>query len=493
MAYSRGSFGFGTKLVLTILLALLAGFSWAWFERKGFTFDFGGGKEQPPKKEEPAPAKDAKKDNGTTPKGTPDPKTDPKKEDTTPAAGAYTDKDLGSIFTKIDAHLGQARYREAWEELGQIKEIRLGTEDHRKRVRGYRDRVQGYLKLIAETSRGGTVLMPTMTQLEFTNGNKIVVRKLQEDRDTYHFEDIRGIRSSQPKTAFKAVKKLDSAQAFVQVWEALKSKAYLAGVEAVDEKVNGLYQYRFQDRPNRKVTGWQYFELADFAATNGANRLVTTLFDEALKRDPNVVSTVHETKGRIMVDVLFYFLSIDSVEDAEYTLTKILTPHYSDTRAYRERLYGDSEARQIIAAMLKQEVKIVEPDPKKEDEPIVVKPPDKKDDPVRTDPEEKRSEPTSQPMPPEAPDRVKRLVAEGDKHFDAGMDHLLKSDPNANPDGWADENKKALGEFQKATASYGEAQDEYPKNVEVPRPLLDRFREATMRMSLCRKRSVSSK
>lgn len=498
MAYSRGSFGFGGKLLLTILVALMAGFVWAWVERKGLKFDFGGDTSTPDKKEDVAkdPAKDPKRENGTTPKGTPDKNGGkPDKKDDTTSPGAYTDGEISSMLSGVDRHLGEARYREAWESLQQIKEIRVGTDDHRMRVRRARERVQQYLRLVAETQRGGTVLMPTMTRLDFTNGNKIVVRKLQEDRDNYHFEDIRGIRSSRPKTDFKSVKKLDQIQAFVEIWDALKQRAFTMGIDAIDEKVNGIYQYRFQDRANRKATGWQYFELADFAATNGANRLVTTLFDAALQRDPQVVSTVHETKGRIMVDVLFYFLSIDSREDAEYTLTKILTPHYSDTRAYRERLYGDAEARELISALLKHEVKIREPETKRDDDPVVVvKPPDKKDDPPsKTDPDERPNSPTSVDMPANAPAAVKKLVDDGDAAFDTGMKHLLNSDPNANPDGWTTENKKALAEFQKAASKYGEAQELYPRDQEVPRALLDRFREAQMRMSLCRKRSVSSK
>ncbi len=72
------------------------------------------------------------------------------------------------------------------------------------------------------------------------------------------------------------------------------------------------------------------------------------------------------------------------------------------------------------------------------------------------------------------------------------MRHLAASDPNVNPEGWADENRRALECFNRAQKEcYGPAQDLYAAGVQVPRPLLDRTRESAMRQSLCRKRAVS--
>jgi hypothetical protein len=80
-------------------------------------------------------------------------------------------------------------------------------------------------------------------------------------------------------------------------------------------------------------------------------------------------------------------------------------------------------------------------------------------------------------------------VAKGDKAFDEGMKHLLNSDPSANPDGWSKENSAALELFRKANQeAYLVAQDKY--STGWPQPLLDRVRETTMRVALCRKRSV---
>jgi hypothetical protein len=94
-------------------------------------------------------------------------------------------------------------------------------------------------------------------------------------------------------------------------------------------------------------------------------------------------------------------------------------------------------------------------------------------------------------LPSGTPPDVVELVAKGDKNFDEGMKHLLASDPSVNPDGWSQENTKALELFRKANQeSYLPAQEKYTTGW--PQSLLDRVRETTMRVALCRKRSVRS-
>jgi len=58
------------------------------------------------------------------------------------------------------------------------------------------------------------------------------------------------------------------------------------------------------------------------------------------------------------------------------------------------------------------------------------------------------------------------------------MKHLRRLDPEANPTGWADENKKAHELFIKASEEcYVPAADAF-KARDVPLQLLDRIREA---------------
>ena len=87
--------------------------------------------------------------------------------------------------------------------------------------------------------------------------------------------------------------------------------------------------------------------------------------------------------------------------------------------------------------------------------------------------------------------KIVKLVAEGDRCYLAAMEHLKRSDPRINPDGWKDENEQARILFKAANdEGYLLAQDEYPKGP-IPQCLLDRVRETQMRCLLCRKRRVS--
>ena len=80
-----------------------------------------------------------------------------------------------------------------------------------------------------------------------------------------------------------------------------------------------------------------------------------------------------------------------------------------------------------------------------------------------------------------------------DKFYNEAMVHLQASNPAVNPDGWADENKKALKLFMQANGEgFMPAQELYPGGG-IPTALLDRVRETSMRTALCRKRSVSTR
>ena len=95
-------------------------------------------------------------------------------------------------------------------------------------------------------------------------------------------------------------------------------------------------------------------------------------------------------------------------------------------------------------------------------------------------------------MPDGTNAKISDFVVKGDRLFNEAMVHLRNSDPSINPDGWADENKKALKLFMQANGEcYLPAQDSYSSGI--PTQLLDRVRETSMRTALCRKRSVSTR
>ena len=285
--------------------------------------------------------------------------------------------------------------------------------------------------------------------------------------------------------------------------------------QRLEERKPQIRPHTYRPKGVKRTTGLQFFDLADFSARNGLNDELMTLFDEALKRDPKIVTTVHEVKANRMVNVLLYFLSINSGDDAQNALDH-LKNHYGDTRAYRENVATDKDVMLAIELILNPPpptpLAVARPPSSPSRRPVDPTPTPKPADPTPADTSprpvpppaavpnptprpspRKRREPTEAPVP-DASGRVRSLVAKGDAYFKKAMVHLLNSDPNINPDGWGTENKKALEYFFKANnEGYVLAQDQYTNNAAIPKALLDRVREATMRSSLCRKRSVSTR
>ncbi len=269
-----------------------------------------------------------------------------------------------------------------------------------------------------------------------------------------------------------------------------------------------------KEKPGRKATSLQIFDLADFCARNGANDKLVPLFDEALARDPELLTTVHEAKADRMVEVLIYFLSINAASDARKT-QEILKDRYADTKSYRDRVANDADIANAIDLVLKRPAskpmakldppptpKPATPGPK----PVENKP--ETPDPAPANPAPKPAEPpqpaetvrngdapiepTSAAMPDGTNAKISDLIVKGDRLFNEAMVHLRNSDPSINPDGWADENKKALKLFMQANGEcYLPAQDSYATGI--PTQLLDLVRETSMRTALCRKRSVSTR
>jgi hypothetical protein len=305
---------------------------------------------------------------------------------------------------------------------------------------------------------------------------------------------------------------LEAVYARVEVNEELKKQARYKGLNV---ETDALKPLAVKDQPGKNATGLQIFDLADFCARNGANNHLLPLFDEALMRDPDLLVTVHETKADRMVEVLIYFLSINSSADARRT-ADLLKERYADTKSYKDRVLNDADINTAMDMVLKRGKPLAKLDPPKatprpadpkpetpkvdapkpEDpkpaDPEPPKPADPQPEVVRNTDPEKPAEPTSVAMPDGTNAKISDLVSRGDKIYNEAMVHLQASNPSINPDGWADENKKALKLFMQANGEcFMPAQDLYSGSV--PMQLLDRVRETSMRTALCRKRSVSTR
>ena len=83
------------------------------------------------------------------------------------------------------------------------------------------------------------------------------------------------------------------------------------------------------------------------------------------------------------------------------------------------------------------------------------------------------------------------LIVKGDQAYREGMGHVERSSPTFNPDGADEENRKAMRKFQEARGFFAEAQEIYDNAGQtVPRKLMDKLREATSALFVCRKRAV---
>ena len=409
---------------------------------------------------------------------------------------------MNALWVALDDFLRRGRLFEAREKIQNTSKSMLPPE-HAGRFADYEARVAKYYALVQETTRGILIDMPKISSVILKNENKLVVKVLSDTPAALFFETITGIRGKIEKSTIKSVEELKPAYAAAEIKLELVKKAGYLGLEVVDVPGQPL-QYR--DRPNRpRATGDKiFFDLADFCARNGANDKLVPLFDEALKRDANLLTTVHEIKAERLFNVLLYFLSTNAAADAQKTL-ELLKDKYGDTQAYKKGL--DADVRQMSEIVMARgkaappspaplPTPAPRPAPTPEPAPSPAPAPTPEPAPAPATPKTPAAEagpvePTGVAMPDSTPSKVLDLVRRGDQHFAVAMRHLQASNPTINPDGWADENKKALEAFLRASREgYEPAQDAYGKDI-PPQPLLDRVRETMMRMSLCRKRSVS--
>lgn len=411
----------------------------------------------------------------------------------------YTAAEMAALHDDIAAQVRVGRFFQAAEKLRAVKRSRVPAADA-ARFQEVEQKLAAYAGLLLETSAGTLAETPKLTRISIKNGGKPLGRIVKDDGVFVLYETLTGIRSRLSKEQIDTLVGLTADESAAEVLGEFKrqcgNRSLLLTKEAGKPPV-------WKELGGKKLTGAQYFALAEFAARNGAGEFLPGLFDLALARDPEIRAAAHVAKGERLVNLLFYSLTVNQMPQANHSLDA-LTARYRDTAAYREKLYADKETVEIVKVLLKRDI----PEPA---EPVAVAPA-----PPPTAPGAPPAAPAapavpvSEPLPLPAPDpapappgvavtairlpsgtppEVVELVAKGDRNFDEGMKHLLASDPSVNPDGWAQENTKALELFRKANQeSYLPAQERYTTGW--PQPLLDRVRETTMRVALCRKRSV---
>lgn len=412
----------------------------------------------------------------------------------------YPAEELAAIQKGVEALLRAGKFLPAAEKLREVKRPRIPPAESARHFELER-KVAVYAALVLETAAGTTADTPKLARIAIKNGGKPLGRIVKDDGVFVTYETLTGIRSRLPKEQVETLTMLTAEESAAEVLRELKSQCGNRSLMLVADPGKPP---AYKELGGKRLTGAQYFALAEFAARNGAGEYLAGLFDLAVARDPEIRAAAHAAKGERLVNQLFYALTVNQMPQANYALDA-LTTRYRDTAPYKDKLFADKETREIVAVLLKREL----PEPKLP----AVEPPPPPPPPggapapaAQTPPAPLMPEPLPLPAPEPAPAPpggavtairlpsgtpadVMDLVAKGDRNFDEGMKHLLNSDPSVNPDGWSKENSAALELFRKANQeSYLPAQEKYATGW--PQPLLDRVRETTMRVALCRKRSV---
>lgn len=524
----RRPFGFGGKLLVVILLSIIFGFGWA-MHSTGRTFtdvanifspgDGGAVSQPPPPPRGPlAPPDSPGKPHATEPKVTP------------PAPDApvpYSSEMMTSLFEEIDGHLKRGRIKEARELIGR-RSASLVPTPWMEQFRRREEELAKYHQLLRETGPGAAIDLPETAEVHLKSGGTLVVKNLQESATDVRFETLTGIRGSVRRGDVVKIEKRPRDRSGVLVDEELERQASYRGILVAKEKTDAGIDMKFSDKAGASVPGYAYFELADFCARNGRNSRLVPLFDEALKRDSELVGTVFEKKAGQFVDIFLYFIATQAKEDARNAYV-VLSQRYRNSRAFRENVEGDEEVRKAYADLFDTELakgpkpgttepgtrdKPPEPEPEADLPPPIPpptpgppppppppssglpdpEPPKKKPPVVEEDPDlVNASEPTI--LPPDSPSKAVELVKKGDDLFKQGMKHVLNSDSTKNPEGWIAENKKALKFLTEALEKcYYPAQEVFEKAKKpVPRTLMKRFRHCQMAKVACRKRDVGSR
>jgi hypothetical protein len=511
------SYGFRGKAIVVILGALLCGYVWACVEEGksplAFFKKFLPAEEPEPQKAAPPPKEIAKAPPPPVAKKEPvkpveAPIVKPLAPAPAPAAPKmYSAVDMSILFNETDDLLRRGKLFEARDKVQNTSRLMI-PPDSLAKFTDYESRVGRYHALLLETTKGGTIEMPKMTQVLIRNGGKLIVKVLTEDAGSITYETLTGIRSKIEKSRCEEIRPLEPVYGRVEVSLELKKQADYKGLIVEQDPGKPL---SLKEKPGRKVTSLQIFDLADFCARNGANDKLVPLFDEALARDSDLLNTVHEAKADRMVDVLVYFLSIKATYDARKTL-EILKDRYAESKSYKERVASDSEFISNMDSALASRrapapiTKVDSPPapkplevpglPSKEKPPVqdpkpaeTAKPAETPEPAVRVTDPERPIDVTSVAMPDGTSAKIAELVAKGDKYFHEAMDHLNNCDPRVKPDSAAEENKLALKAFKAANECYVPAQDLY-NGARIPEALLDRVRDCTQRAYFCRKFAV---
>lgn len=517
MAYGRPN---PAKWIVTVVaLGVVGGFIWACVELGKSPFDLFRSK-PPPAKVKPV---ETPKDPPQTPVA---PTIEPPRVETPakpvveapkpieppkPAPVQFTRAEFDYLKERIEKALSKGDLPEARKRMGELESDRL-PDEFSPELDKLRERLDFYLRLIAETDRGRLADPPKLHRFELSTGGTIDAKLITSDEKYFHIETLHGIPTRLDRQRVKeAPKELDAYAVGAVLEEKLNGRCASKGIvmHIENHKLLGFF-----DNPRKKPppTAMNYFDMAEFAVENGLNHLITLLLDAAKQKDRDLVRTVHETKAKRLVDLLRFYHTSGLNEDKNEAFV-MLNARYHDTTAFEE---NRSWLEQTFPGMVKAPIqpKPVEPATVRNDPPKTAggTMPPKEPRPVssgapRSDGDGGMSrvprETTKGSRPADFDDwnreyngplsleEARKREAKGDECYREGKKHLTNSYEDVNPTGWAQANVDALKWMSMAFEEYDIAQIIYQKmGQRIPATLLEKARETNMIRSLCRKRAV---
>jgi len=503
MAYGRPSPG--KWIFVVVVLGIAGGFMWAGVETGFFSSKPAKIVKPPePPKEPPVipsgptvekPVAEPPKPVVETPKPVEAPK---------PAAVKITRSEFDYLKERVDKALTKGELPEARKRLDEMEGDRL-PDDFEPELSRIRERLDFYLRMISETDRGRLVEPPKLHRFELTTSGTIDAKLITSDEKYFHIETLHGIPTRLDRQRVKGPpKELTVYDVGAVLEEKLNNRCVAKGIVMHKEefKLKGFF-----DNPKKRPapTAMNYFDMADFAVENGLNHLVTLLFDAALKKDPGILKTVHETKAKREIDLLRFYHTSGLNEDKTATFLK-LNARYHDTLGYEEN-------RSWLEQNFPGLVKAPAPKPKPIEGPIAGgdsrpggQPPNggggTKPAPSGDTGFAKVSRERPKPPPdyddwgreysgPVSAAEAQKHESKGDEYYREGKKHLTNSYEEVNPTGWIQENIEALKWMGSAFEEFDIAQIIYQRmGQRIPASLLDKARETNMIRSMCRKRAV---
>jgi hypothetical protein len=518
MAYGRPS---PAKWIAAVVaLGVVGGLVWACVELGKSPFDLFGSKPPPPKPARPSePPKEAgpapvapKVETPAVEPPRPAPELPKPAEPVKPAVVKFTRTEFDYLKDRIDKALAKGDLPEARKRMDELESDRL-PDEYSPELAKLRERLEFYLRLIAETDRGRLVDPPKLHRFEMSTGGKIDAKLITSDERYFHIETLHGIPTRLDRQRVKeGPTELDAYAVGAVLEEKLNGRCAAKGIVM---HMEGHKLVGFFDNPRKKPvpTAMNYFDMAEFAVENGLNHLLTLLLDAAKQKDPSLVRNVHETKAKRLVDLLRFYHTSGLNEDKNEAFM-MLNARYHDTTAFEE---NRSWLEQNFPGMVKAPVKPKPAEPATagggaKPAPSPGTPPARDPRPISSGASKPEGDGGMSKVPRETPkwkppadfddwnreyngplsvEEARKREAKGDDCYREGKKHLTNSYEEVNPTGWAQANVDALKWMSMAFEEYDIAQIIYQRmGQRIPATLLEKARETNMIRAMCRKRAV---